>query len=905
MTRKNAYWVAPALTAAVLLSVYAAYGLFPFGSGTVSWCDMNQQVIPFLMDFKDILSGKANLFLNLQNAGGMSFWGVFLFFISSPFSFLVLLVGKAQIYSFINLLLLLKLMLCAVTACAFFKREFKNLTGLQLCAVSVMYAFCGYAMFYYQNIVWLDVMCLFPLLLIGLEKLMSEGRPLLYILIFTATLTVNFYLSYMVAVFLILTVGLFLFFCVPKEERKSHALLFCLSTLAAGMMTCVVWLPLLLQYLSSARTGSLLSSLRSSKFLTRLDTTLPVLLCTGAAAAAVAMAFLLKRYRESRARLTLCLFLLLLVPVFVEPVNKMWHTGSYQSFPVRYGYIPVFLGLILLSGCISEINKKNKPLRANRYGRLPTLIAALSIGAVIFCAVLIICCDFSAVTVYTHTLSGNLNSFVHLLAFAAAASLAYLILLLLYFYGQMARKVFSVLLCVTAVCEAAFYSNVYIGSAKNNAAYYEPILDLGGRIDDSSLYRVKMDEKYFDVNLIGGMGYPSLSHYTSLTSKDYLFAMKKLGYSSYWMEVNSNGGTKLTDALLGNKYTVKKTALLKADETPVYSNGLYSIVQNENQLPVGIVMKAANIASLKSLPDVSRFQLQQYLFESVFSSSQQLFQQYEPTALDNVALKKTDYYDLEIQDPHFEGTVTYKIPVAGTQTLYFDCFDQLTNKLYEHINSAFSITVNGKILNLQYPTQPCNGIYRLGTFTNQTVEVEIGVLRNVYAKSFGVASMRDNVLASAVSAAKEASLRQSGNSIIGTASADSEGEYLFLPVSYGSGYSAQVNGKPVEISRVFDSFMAVPLKKGRTRFSFPTFRPGFFQAHPFRFWALAGFSCFCLQCGKGTCSVWRACRQYRDSCFGFCSLLCLRLFIFFRFSFFSHRKMLPVFREHFYGNFLG
>lgn len=851
MTRKNAYWVAPALTAAVLLSVYAAYGLFPFGSGTVSWCDMNQQVIPFLMDLKDILSGKANLFLNLQNAGGMSFWGVFLFFISSPFSFLVLLVGKAQIYSFINLLLLLKLMLCAVTACAFFKREFKNLTGLQLCAVSVMYAFCGYAMFYYQNIVWLDVMCLFPLLLIGLEKLMNEGKPLLYILIFTATLTVNFYLSYMVAVFLVLAVGFFLFFCVPKEERKSHALLFCLSTLAAGMMTCVVWLPLLLQYLSSARTGSLLSSLRSSKFLTRLDTTLPVLLCTGVAAAAVAMTFLLKRYRESHVRLTLCLFLLLLVPIFVEPINKMWHTGSYQSFPVRYGYIPAFLGLILLAGCISAINRKNEPLHTNQRRELSIFIAALSVAAVLFCAVLVICCDFGTVTAYTHTLSGNLDSFVHLLAFAAAASLAYLILLLLYYYGQIARKVFSVLLCVAAVGEAAFYSNVYIGSVKNNAAYYEPILDLGGRINDSSLYRVKMDEKYFDVNLIGGMGYPSLSHYTSLTSKDYLFAMKKLGYSSYWMEVNSNGGTKLTDALLGNKYTVKKTAALKTGETPVYSNGLYSIVQSENQLPVGILMKAADIGSLKSLPDVSRFQMQQYLFESVFSSSRQLFQQYEPTALENVAIRKTDHYDLAIQDPHFEGTVMYKIPVSGTQTLYFDCFDQLTNKLYEHISSAFSITVNGKILNLRYPTQPCNGIYRLGTFTNTTVEVEIGVLRGVYAKSFGVASMKDDVLASAVSAAKKASLRQSGNSIVGTASADAEGEYLFLPVSYGSGYSAQVNGNPTEISRVFDSFMAVPLKKGQNHIRISYLPTGFLPGAAVSLLGLGGLLLLLFAVRKG------------------------------------------------------
>ena len=69
----------------LLLVLYAMKGLFPFGEYTISWCDMNQQVVPLLCEFKDILEGKGSLFLNWQNAGGMNFWGVFLFFISSPF----------------------------------------------------------------------------------------------------------------------------------------------------------------------------------------------------------------------------------------------------------------------------------------------------------------------------------------------------------------------------------------------------------------------------------------------------------------------------------------------------------------------------------------------------------------------------------------------------------------------------------------------------------------------------------------------------------------------------------------------------------------------------------------------------------------------------------------------------
>ena len=30
--------------------------------------------------------------------------------------------------------------------------------------------------------------------------------------------------------------------------------------------------------------------------------------------------------------------LLTAVPLVVEPVNKMWHTGNYMAFPARYGY---------------------------------------------------------------------------------------------------------------------------------------------------------------------------------------------------------------------------------------------------------------------------------------------------------------------------------------------------------------------------------------------------------------------------------------------------------------------------------------------------------------------------------------------------------------------------------------
>lgn len=847
MTRKIQYSAAPALVAAILLPIYAVFRFFPFGTGTISWCDMNQQVIPFLMDFKNILDGKADMFLNLQNAGGMNFWGVFLFFISSPFSFLILLVDKASVYQYVNILLLLKMMTCALAASIYFRKRYSDLNFLQVTALSVMYAFCGYTMFYYQNIVWLDAMYLFPLLLLSLHRLAQEKKPLCYIIVFSAILTVNFYLSYMVVIFLILSAGVWLLFFSDEAERKYLILLFGLSTLVSGLLTGVVWLPSLFEYLLSARTGSLITSLRTGSFITHLDTTFTVILCTGAIGAAVAMAVVTRIFRESRVKLLLVLLAATLIPVFLEPVNKMWQTGSYQSFPVRYGYMPIFIGLILLAECISCLNRNTENRLKTDFSTASVVTAAVAVIAVIFCAYTILRFEFKTVTVYTMTLWGNADSFQRLFLFAMAVTFVYLIIMLQFHYHQVGKMLFSTLLCVLTVVEAVFYSSVYIGSAGSNAQYYTPIMDLADHINDSSLYRVKMEDKYFDVNLVGGMGYNSLSHYTSLTPKQYMFAMKKLGYSSYWMEVNSSGGTELTDALLGNKYLITHTnndiiseQNTENTEGSVYSNGLYSIMKKNDDIPFGIVMQSKNITKLRDLPDFSRLQLQQYLFESVFSTKQEMIRQYQPTTMTNVTMKKDDNYKLLLDDQGEEGVIRYEIPVQGTQTLYFDCFDQLTNQLYEHINSSFSITVNGKMLAIEYPTQAQNGLCRLGTFTDEIVVVDIGLLRNVYAKSFGVAGLKEDVLSSAIASAPRADLHQNGNSISGTASAQEDGDSLFLPVNYSKGFRATVNGKPAEISRVFDSFMAVKLEKGQNRISVTYIPEGFM---PGLFLTGAGVAC--------------------------------------------------------------
>ena len=356
------YWqclLPPVAAGALCLIVFAIFQLFPFAQRTLSWCDMNQQVVPLLLDLKNVLLGQSDLFLNMANAGGTSFWGILLFFVSSPFSLLVAFIDTKDIYLFANILVFIKIVVCAGTASLFFRNKFTSLHVLQNIALSVMYAFCGYTMMYFQNVVWLDMMYMFPILLLGMDRMIQKEKALLYIIALTAMITINFYLCYMVAIFLILAIGLYTWFCVEKERRKKVICLFGISTLIVLCITGIVWVPSLLQYLQSGRGTGILESLSSGSFISEVYTTVPIITCTAIFIAIVPLYFICKKYKKRKLNIIGILFLLTLLPIFIEPINKMWHTGSYQAFPARYGYITVFLGLIIAADMLNDFNQKN------------------------------------------------------------------------------------------------------------------------------------------------------------------------------------------------------------------------------------------------------------------------------------------------------------------------------------------------------------------------------------------------------------------------------------------------------------------------------------------------------------------------------------------------------------------
>ena len=272
MKRRKLLWylAAAALPLLFLVPVFWWTGLYPLGRNTLVWCDMRQQVMPLLMQLKDLLAGEVSPFYSLRAAGGMNLWGVLFFFVSSPLSILVLFWEKADFFLLANLMTLLKISLCSLGCFWFLRERHPALEPQWSMLLSAGYALSGYTMLFYQNSVWLDVMAVMPPLYRSACAMTRRGGGWGYLFWLTVLLMLQYYLGYAVLLFLILWAAAAALLEVPYGERGRFALRVGCFTAGALALSAPVWLPSLFEVMASARTVNVVASIAGGRWFTRL-----------------------------------------------------------------------------------------------------------------------------------------------------------------------------------------------------------------------------------------------------------------------------------------------------------------------------------------------------------------------------------------------------------------------------------------------------------------------------------------------------------------------------------------------------------------------------------------------------------------------------------------------------------
>ena len=197
----NSYcWLAAACTAAVMMLVYFCYNLFPFGEVTILRMDLYHQYGPLFAEFYDRVMNLRSFIYSWTTGLGSPFLGNYFNYLSSPSSIIILLLGHQNMPESIAGMILVKAALSAASFTYYLKKS-RGRSDFSTAAFGVLYSMCGYFVAYYWNVMWIDAMVYFPLVVYGVERIINRRKPSVYIAFLALTLLSNYYMGYMTCIF--------------------------------------------------------------------------------------------------------------------------------------------------------------------------------------------------------------------------------------------------------------------------------------------------------------------------------------------------------------------------------------------------------------------------------------------------------------------------------------------------------------------------------------------------------------------------------------------------------------------------------------------------------------------------------------------------------------------------------
>lgn len=253
----SAFWEAnkilfacAALPALIMLAVYFGRGVFPVGNHSVLALDLNAQYIYYYEAFRQaVWEGKSILYSWSQSLSGEMI-GIFGYYLASPFMIIYLLFPKGLIVEALLVVTLLKAASLGASF-AFFLRRTTKLSDLPLLIMSTLYALMAYTVVQAMNPMWIDAVILLPLIALGLQYFIDEGKFALFFVTLTLALFINYYIGYMLCIYCILHF-LYYYFAKPRDggwktfvaKGAGFAGLGILCVLAACVMLLPIYLSL-------------------------------------------------------------------------------------------------------------------------------------------------------------------------------------------------------------------------------------------------------------------------------------------------------------------------------------------------------------------------------------------------------------------------------------------------------------------------------------------------------------------------------------------------------------------------------------------------------------------------------------------------------------------------------------
>ena len=108
----------------IMLVLFIIRGIYPFGDRSFLFSDMYHQYMPFLSEFVHKIKAGEGLFYSYNVGIGSNFLALYVYYLASPFNWLVFLLPEGLIMEFMSYLVILRIGLMGLTFSIYLRKVF-------------------------------------------------------------------------------------------------------------------------------------------------------------------------------------------------------------------------------------------------------------------------------------------------------------------------------------------------------------------------------------------------------------------------------------------------------------------------------------------------------------------------------------------------------------------------------------------------------------------------------------------------------------------------------------------------------------------------------------------------------------------------------------------------------------
>ena len=857
-------WLAFLIPLALMFTAYGLMSVAPFGQADkqILVTDLWHQYYPFLADFQHKLQNGESLFWTWSVGGGVNYFSLMSYYLASPMNFLSLFVSPDYLREFLAISVAVKISLAGAFMAYFLKSTFKK-NGLSLVIFGVSFSFCAFFMGYYWNTIWLDTVCITPLVALGAVKLLTENKFRLYTVMLALSLVTNYYIGFFTCIFILLV-----FICYNIIRWRGvkvlgvNLLKFAVFTIIGLGMTAFFVVPIIMALQNTHASGStfpkefatniggsndLLGVLKGLKSVTgnlvnfsvaankEIDA-MPNIAC-GAVPLFFAMLSLTSKEIKLREKLTsVGLILFFFLSFIIRQLDYVWHGFHFPNMIYyRFSYLVSFV--IIVMGFRAFMNIKKTTL-------LQTVAASL-----LSFTVLLMEFDFTGAknpdgdgpfdqgvfnmfAVKDHSREDRM-SWVSPTLIAVAVIFA-LITVLVILYSKRVVPVQAVVISLAIIVVAQSGYTAFFGvnvttvttmsGYPRGEGYTEAIIEnmFEQEKDTPELWRAEMTSTQ-TLNDGALNHYHGLSMFNSMANESMTLFFQNFGMAG-WQSGNRYTYTEnspVTNLFMNLKYLIARDGTVNNsyDLSEVSSSGTVKLYRNAHYLPMGFIVnkELLNWEEITAENSFDLFEKQNEFFRYATGIQQPVYDKIEVTDTDH-----TDAAQFNVSE-RADGSYSFNCTQQGvTPKLQFN-YTLPESGLYlisSHIDKGDTINVykeggaGSKSFNMGRPYIASVGYYAAGE--------KISVKCDLKQDAAGTAKLSVCRLNSEVFEQGYNMLRQSlmtttyfnnGGKMEGTINANRDGLF-YTSIPYEKGWTAYVDGKEVEITPVGGSLLAFPIEKG-------------------------------------------------------------------------------------------